>query len=366
MSWREGVRADLVALEEQVLALQADAAGDFARTRAAVVAWQGANNPAVAGFWARRGFDPARSGTMEVPAVPTDVFKVADLGAPVGPVLRTFRTSGTTVGDRGAHPRRVLEAYRAGAVRHFGAWSGCLPGSTRWVKLVFDGEEVPDSSLSWMVDRLEEAFGAGPRQPGLLGADGLRLEAADQTLQEAAAGEMPVVVFGTTFGLMHWLEESTLRVRLPAGSMLVDTGGTKGRSREVSRPQLVTVVEERLGIPRQRCGTEYSMTELSSQLWAWTGDDGEPLPLVPPRWLRVEAADPENLAVLPRGQMGLLRMDDLANTDTVVAVQTSDLGVVHDDGTVTLMGRAPGATPRGCSLAVEEVLARLAGAGRGA
>jgi hypothetical protein len=74
-----------------------------------------------------------------------------------------------------------------------------------------------------------------------------------------------------------------------------------------------------------------------------------------PGWVRVSAVDPGTLAPVPDGEVGVLRIDDLANLDSVCAIQTSDLAIVRGGG-VELLGRAPGATPRGCSLAVEEAL----------
>jgi hypothetical protein len=71
--------------------------------------------------------------------------------------------------------------------------------------------------------------------------------------------------------------------------------------------------------------------------------------------MRIDAVDPETLAILPPGSRGLGRVTDLLNVDSAVVVQTADLVTV--EGTrVALHGRAPGATPRGCSLAIDELL----------
>ena len=73
----------------------------------------------------------------------------------------------------------------------------------------------------------------------------------------------------------------------------------------------------------------------------------------PPPWVRTQVVDPESLAPLPEGEIGLLRHFDLANLHSVAAVQTDDLGVWRGDG-FEVLGRAAGAEPRGCSLAAEE------------
>jgi hypothetical protein len=68
--------------------------------------------------------------------------------------------------------------------------------------------------------------------------------------------------------------------------------------------------------------------------------------------------DPESLRPVPLGGVGVLRIDDLANVSSCVSIQTADLGRLDGEGRVVLLGRAPGAVPRGCSLAIEEALAR--------
>lgn len=103
------------------------------------------------------------------------------------------------------------------------------------------------------------------------------------------------------------------------------------------------------------------MTELSSQLYETTlreaalGREASPRRLWFPGWVRVTLVDPQTLAPVPDGAEGLLRIDDLANVDSVCAIQTSDRARRIVDGIVVL-GRAPGATTRGCSVAVDAAL----------
>ena len=92
---------------------------------------------------------------------------------------------------------------------------------------------------------------------------------------------------------------------------------------------------------------EYGMSELASQLWAIPAGGG----FLPPPWMKVLAVDPWSGEVSERG---LLRFFDLANHQTVMAIETQDVGVVASDGRVHLEGRLTGAVPRGCSLTVEE------------
>ena len=169
---------------------------------------------------------------------------------------------------------------------------------------------------------------------------------------------------GTTFALVHWtdaLRESGTRFRLPAGSRLMDTGGFKGRSREVTRAELYGTVGELLGIPAAWCVNEYGMTEMSSQFY--DGVAGSALAPsqrlhVGPAWVRTQATDPETLKPLPHGETGVLRHVDLANLHSVAAIQTADLGITSPQG-FRVLGRAQGAEARGCSLAMDDLLRAL-------
>jgi hypothetical protein len=133
------------------------------------------------------------------------------------------------------------------------------------------------------------------------------------------------------------------------------TGGFKGKSREVSEETLRDALGRIFGLPPSSVVGEYGMTELSSQLYEVERAPGRPR-YRPPPWMRVDAVDPQTLAILPRGQEGIARFVDLANVDSSVAVQTQDRIRVDERGDVELFGRLPGATPRGCSLAIEEVM----------
>ena len=100
---------------------------------------------------------------------------------------------------------------------------------------------------------------------------------------------------------------------------------------------------------------EYGMTELSSQFWEMTWRDGARDVWVEPPWARVVPVDPETLAPVADGEIGIARIEDLANVDSAVAIVTAD-HVRRVPGGFELLGRRAGATPRGCSIATEEML----------
>ncbi|MGE0787297.1 MAG: acyl-protein synthetase [Sandaracinaceae bacterium] len=290
-------------------------------------------------------------------ALPTDVFRFARIASfPPGETQKEFRTSGTTHGERGVHPFASLELYDRAA--HAAARHALFCGVDRMrlVILAPSPREAPDSSLSYMLGRFETWFGT---RVDWVWRDQLDLAALDRSLLAAHEAREPVALLGTSFAFIH--AEDALgerRYALPSGSRIMQTGGTKGRSREVSADALTSALAVRYGVPEPFVVAEYSMTELSSQMYERTLRDAyegrAPIRRYwVPGWVRATATDPETLGAA-RG-IGVLRIDDAANLDSVSAVQTADLARVDDDG-LELLGRAPGAVPRGCSLAIEEAL----------
>lgn len=303
---------------------------------------QQAHDPGYRRLCAARGVDPRVALPSALPAVPTDAFKLTRVASfPAALDAAVFRTSGTTVGARGVHALRRIDTYRAAALAT--ADRLLFPVGAAVLAIADPPSVAPDSSLSCMLGWFVEAHGGRFVAP----ADTAGIAAA------LSACEGPTVVAATAFAWVH-LVDAGVRVTLPAGSRAMQTGGFKGRSREVSPAQLRADLAQTLGIPPADVTGEYGMTELSSQLYA----RGEPdrWRYVAPPWVRVRACDPDSLAPLPAGTVGVLRIEDLANVESAWAVQTADLGVVHEDGRVELHGRAAGATPRGCSLAIEELL----------
>ncbi|MBI4954283.1 MAG: acyl-protein synthetase [Myxococcales bacterium] len=310
-----------------------------------------------------RGVEPAAlRSAADIPALPTDAWKLRRIAAhPPDEDERVFRTSGTTQAARGAHAFASTATYVAGAL----GWARRLlwpdAASLRVLALVAPEALAPDSSLGFMIARFAEALGGRAS----FHWDGHALDVAGVVgacAAARAAGE-PVLVAGTAFAFVALADATaTGDCALPAGSRVMQTGGVKGRTRAVEPGALYASLAARFALPRSHVVGEYGMTELSSQLYEGSlaaalghpvgGTDG----YLPPPWLRVTAVEPVSLAPLPQGARGLARFVDLANVDSAVAVQTADLVAVRADGAVELFGRAPGAEPRGCSLAVEAAL----------
>jgi hypothetical protein len=102
---------------------------------------------------------------------------------------------------------------------------------------------------------------------------------------------------------------------------------------------------------------EYGMTELSSQFYETT--IREPVPhgvYVEPPWARVTPVHSETLEPVPKGEEGLARIEDLLNVDSAVAILTRDRVMRVGASEFALLGRLPGDPPRGCSIAIEEMM----------
>lgn len=309
-----------------------------------------------------------------IPAVPADLFKEG-LGPDDGAV--TFVSSGTTQGperpSRHVVSARSYELYRRSSVAHFAAMAAPdSPGPMAVLVLGPTAATHPSSSLGHMYQFLVDACaegdaplpsGEGPRLPSTGGMrlqpfdpDGhFDIDAAIAWLEGAAASTRPVLILAlssTITALFEALRTRKLALRLPADSRLVDTGGNKG-GRTMSRAGILKAAWRFLHIPAYLCIGEYGMTELLSQFYdnawrsRWSGTL-EPRAKVGPPWTRTVVVDPATLALVKRGERGILRHVDLANFGSVAAVQTLDLGVARGNG-FEVLGRANGAEARGCS-----------------
>lgn len=329
----------------------------------ALFAYQFRNGRIYRAYCEKRGRLPDNVGDYSaIPAVPTDAFKAAPLlcGDPAD-ATHLFRTSGTTLGAgrRGEHHFLDVDIYRAALRTSFRRH--LLPDRSRMriISLVPSASEATDSSLSFMVSDLIQTF--GERATTAVGLDGIDLAAFLRAAQEAIDSAQPVIVIGTSFSFVHLLDAlraDQADLRLPEGSRAMDTGGFKGRSREVPREELYGAIERGLGIPAHSIVNEYGMTEMSSQFYDGTVSRAAPVDQrrhTRPAWVRTISCDPETLEPLPEGSVGILRHLDLANVDSVMALQTADMGRV-EGGRIELLGRAAGSEPRGCSIAMDDLL----------
>ncbi|TAM58881.1 hypothetical protein EPN52_09575 [bacterium] len=353
------------ALDARILAAVADGIDDAAFDTLArdIFAHQLREN-APYGRWVRSlGWSEERlpGNWREIPAIPAPAYREAALAAfPHARAALQFETSGTTSGRPGVHYVERAELYDASLLAGFRRFMLPDGARLRYLSLVPDPAESPQSSLGYMLRAV--AHELGDDGGFFLHGGALELEPFLSAARRAQAERRAVCIAGTAFAFVHLfdaLRSAGISLRCAPGSRALETGGFKGRSREVERGDLYAEFPALLGIPQERVVAEYGMTELLSQHYdvvltepGRALHEGQRVKSSPP-WLRVLAIDPVSGREAAPGCAGALRHVDLANRSSVVAVQTEDLGYALDETHFVLLGRKPGSLPRGCSLDAE-------------
>jgi len=363
---------------------------------------QHSHNPVYRAFCRAKGVNPGvLRSWREIPAMPASAFKEYEVTClEPGERRGVFRSSGTSGGQssRNFHNSDTLEVYNTSLWLWFHECVGRqleVAQRTHPVILMPPPHQAPDSSLVHMMEIVRTRLGAS--SDAFVGlnerAIGWRVDAAEMLARlEAPVAQKTarVLLLGTAFGfvqLLDWMAEHEMRLFLPDGSVVFETGGYKGRSRFVARDELHALIEHRFGVPRERIVSEYGMSELASQGYDvfprslnWSSSStqtlhseggcdlpgaaarggGSLLELSPaervfrfPPWARVTVVSPETGNQALPGEPGLLRIVDLANVGSVLALQSEDLGIAEGDG-FTLLGRSATAEAKGCSLLVAE------------
>ena len=264
--------------------------------------------------------------------VPTPLFQRFQFCA--GDAQIEFRTSGTTTGQRGVHAMPDTDVYELAIRTALQRLPLQLPAENT-LSLCPNIADFPDSSLGHMVSTIAPSAQHFFSRKGGLDTTGC--------WEFIHRNEQPVFLASTALALAELLAAGDQHV-LPAGSVLMLTGGYKGQKRSIPEEQLHEAALDQLGA-HTRLVREYGMTELSSQLWD-TGDG-----YVAPPWLRTYTIDPSTGKRCTG--IGQLCFVDLANWGSCMAIETMDLGIVTGQH-VELLGRIPGMKARGCSLHIEE------------
>ncbi len=280
----------------------------------------------------------------EIPAVPQSAFKHSRLSvAPPEAIGKTFRTSGTTGAGYGEHHFVNTRLYDAAAVA---GWKRLQLSPKAWPMILAQPpEETPHSSLVHMLGTLAGDGFFLLEKDGSLDVE--RFMAATRTCFHA---KRPIALLGTALAFLNVFERlGPMRPLRRAGSFAMETGGYKGSGRDVPKAELYAMFGKYLDLAPDRVLNEYGMTELSSQFYTrGLGGVHESGP-----WIRALVIDPEAGREVAVGEMGVLRIFDLANLGSVLGIETQDIAIRRARG-FELIGRAPGALPRGCSRAADE------------
>lgn len=283
------------------------------------------------------GVAPASVRTLEaIPFLPVSFFKTFPVRSTNFTPETVFESSGTTGMVTSRHEVKDLDLYRksfTAAFEHFygptGEWCiiGLLPAYL----------ERSNSSLVLMVHELIAASG-NPDSGFYL----YEHEKLHETLQRLETKGQKTLLIGVTFALLDFAEKYAMEL---SHTVIMETGGMKGRRKEITRAELHAFLTQRLGV--KTIHAEYGATELLSQAYS----DGNGL-FTCPAWMRVLVRKEDDpLDVAPTGE-GIINIIDLANIWSCSFIATEDVGFVHADKRFEVAGRVDNSDIRGCSLLV--------------
>jgi hypothetical protein len=273
----------------------------------------------------------------KIPFLPVELWKSGSIMTGDFRPEEVFSSSSTTGTGRSLHPVRSLEFYH-GVCRHsFERFYGPLQ-AFEVLALLPSYLERNGSSLVEMASWFMKC--SGQSEEGFFLYDHTAL--LERAWQAQRQGRK-VLLLGVTYALLDLADGD---VRLPPHTVVMETGGMKGRRREMIREEVHTMLQSGLGVASIH--SEYGMTEMLSQAYAL--ENG--LFCCPP-WVKVAGRDlTDPLQLGGEGRNVALNIIDLANVDSCAFIATQDVGVVHANGTFEVKGRFDHAEVRGCNLLV--------------
>ncbi len=272
----------------------------------------------------------------QIPFLPIQFFKTHDIQTGKWTPETVFTSSGTTGQTPSRHLVRDLDFYLRNTRRGFEHFYGKLEDYC-FLALLPSYLERSGSSLVAMVDYFIRQ--SKYEQSGFFLHDTDRLV---KTLQEVKKKYIPTVLIGVSFALWDLAEQCPMDLK---GIIVMETGGTKGRRRNLIRKELHKILEK--GFNVNSIHSEYGMTELLSQSYFFNKKLFSS-PTI--RTFARQITDP--LTNEKYGKTGVLNIIDLANFNTISFIATEDLGRVYADHSFEVLGRLDNSDIRGCNLMV--------------
>lgn len=311
---------------------------EFIKSALKAFRFQHANNRVYREFCDLLDVDPTKVKTLEdLPFLPIQFFKTHDVLSVKETVKEIFTSSGTTGMIASRHlvtdPTLYEESYRRAFSRFYGniedyAVLALLPSYL----------ERNGSSLIYMVEDLIRL--SDNRDSGFYLHNYDELIAKLEALDDAGQN---VLLFGVTYALLDLIEKRRFNLR---NTIVMETGGMKGRRKEMIREELHRTLCDGFGIPSIH--SEYGMTELLSQAYSL----GDGIFECPP-WMHILIRDTEDaLSYVGEGRTGGINVIDLANINSCCFIATQDLGKKYADTTFEVLGRFDHSDIRGCNLMV--------------
>lgn len=281
---------------------------------------------------------PFATRLEQIPFLPVSFFKTHSIMTTRFEPESIFESSGTTQTINSRHLVKDISLYRKSFLTCWQQFYGPLQ---EWciIGLLPSYLERSNSSLVVMVDELIKQ--SGHPQSGFYLYEHEKLAAALQRLEEAG---QKTLLIGVTFALLDFAEKYLMPLR---HTVIMETGGMKGRRREMTRPEVHAILQSAFSV--KNIHSEYGMTELLSQAYS-TGDGI----FQTPAWMRVLVRQEDDpFDIRPQGN-GVINVIDLANIYSCSFIATDDIGKVNADGSFEVQGRTDSSDIRGCSLMVAD------------
>lgn len=283
------------------------------------------------------GINPAEVCDVEdIPFLPIELFKSSDVycGEEAPEIIFTSSNTGSTVASR--HLMASLETYRETFTRAFEQFYGA---TEMWsiYGLLPNYLEREGSSLVYMVDTLIKRCGSG----------GFYLNDYEKLIEDIERDPKPKILLGVSYALWDVAEKHAPKLQ---NTIIMETGGMKGRREELSKSELHKILCEGFGV--ESIHSEYGMAELTSQAYSKGGGI-----FYTPRWMRVMVRDVNDpFDHRPQSMRGGIDIIDLANLSSCAFIQTQDIGRVLPNNGFMIEGRIAGSDIRGCNLLIHNIL----------
>lgn len=311
---------------------------EFSSNALEVFNYQYRNNKVYGEFCDFLGVDVPNVNQIEdIPFLPIEFFRTRKvLSASKIPSV-VFSSSGTTGANVSKHYVSEIALYQQSFRTGFELFYGdvkeyCI------LALLPSYVEREGSSLVYMVNDLIQQ--SDHPESGFYLQD---QDALAQRLIQLDSQGVKVLLIGVSFALLDMAETYSLQLK---NTVIMETGGMKGRRKELIREELHERIKSGFGI--NAVHSEYGMTELLSQ--AYSKGDGV---FYAPPWMKVLVRDTEDpLSWNPEGRSGGINIIDLANVHSCSFLATQDLGKIRKEGGFEILGRFDHADVRGCNLMV--------------
>jgi len=277
------------------------------------------------------------SELKDIPFLPIEFFKKKIVVSGKQPVEIIFSSSGTTGATTSKHYVSDLEVYEQSFLKAFELFYG-NPEDTVILALLPSYLEREGSSLIYMANSLINR--SKYPESGFYLND---LENLQKQLKKLDKSGKKILLLGVSFALLELVENYDFDLK---NTMVMETGGMKGRRKEMIREELHHILAEGFGV--NTIHSEYGMTELLSQAYS----KGNGVFNCPP-WMKILIRDPEDaLSYLPNNKTGGINIIDLANINSCSFIATQDLGKKINSDTIEILGRFDNSDVRGCNLLV--------------